>query len=179
MAKQPFTTPVRDTVPKVDDTVAVGEDLRFQRRWWTFEKLIWKVFLVLIIADLLGLFGHGWLAKGKASTPDGALSIDYERVERASTPSTMTLHFGPGAIRDDRIRVHVSNTVVKGLGAQRIAPQPATSAIGEDGIDYEFPATGSPAQVEIQLQPTTPGLQTFRIRIPDRPAIEARVLIMP
>src|SRR4051812_21473227 len=119
---QPFITPVRDSVPKVSGDVAVGEDLNFQRKWWRFERAIWAFFLVILIADLLGAFGHGWLAKARRSTQDQTLTLDYERIERANTPSIMRLHFAPSAVRDGRIQVFVSQNVFRALGAQRIAP---------------------------------------------------------
>jgi hypothetical protein len=176
---KPHITPVEDTVPKVAGELAVGENLEFQRRWWTFERIIWSIFLLIVVFDLLGGLGHGWLAQAKAATAGGALTLDYERIERANTPSTMTLHFGPAAIRDGRIQVFVSNSVVQELGAQRIAPQPAVSSVGEDGISYTFPASVSPAEIQIQLQPSDVGLHRFRVRIPQVAAIEARVLVLP
>jgi hypothetical protein len=179
MSEQPLTTPIEDTVAKVAGEVAVGEDLRFQRHWWTFERLIWGAFVIVIICDLLGAFGDGWLAEGTASTPDRALTIDYERIERASTPSTMTLHFGPGAIRDGRVKVFVSDSIVQGLGAQRVSPQPAISGIGANGISYTFPATTGPADVQIGLQPTKPGLQDLEVRVPGEPPISTSVFVMP
>jgi hypothetical protein len=179
MTKQPFTSPVEDSVPKVDNEAAVGEDLAFQRRWWVFERVIWSVFLVVIVCDLLGLFGQGWLANAKASTPDKTLIIDYERIERASTPSTLTLHFGPAAIRNGHVQVYVSDSVTKALGAQRISPEPAVSAIGSGGISYTFPATLSPANVDIQLQPTLIGRHTFRIQALGEPPIDASVFVVP
>jgi len=179
MTTQTHTTPVEDTVPRVADELAVGENLAFQRRWWTFERIIWPIFLLIVVFDLLGGLGHGWLAKAKATTAGGALTLDYERIERANTPSTMTLHFSPAAIRDGQIKVFVSDSVVQELGAQRIAPQPAVSAVGEHGINYTFAATVSPAEVQIQLQPSDPGIHRFRLRIPEVAAIEARVLVLP
>lgn len=179
MAKDPVIAPVEDTVPKVGDEVAVGENLAFQRRWWTLERFLWPVFLLIILADLLGLLGHGWLAKAKAADPSGTLSVDYERIERANTPSTMTLHFGPGAIRDGRIGIFVSDTVVQELGAQRIAPQPLTSTIGNGGIRYTFSASSGPAEMQIQLQPAYPGVHRFRVQLADDAPIDARVFVVP
>lgn len=179
MPELPFTTPVTDTVPKVAGELAVGEDLDFQRRWWVFERLIWGVFVMVIVCDLLGLFGNGWLSKAVASVPDGSLRVEYEWVARASTPSTMTLHFGPGALRDGRVQVYVSDAIVQGLGAQRVAPQPASSIIGDEGIRYTFPVSASPAQVQIQLEPTAPGPHHFRVQIPGKPPIDAAVFVLP
>jgi hypothetical protein len=179
MTQQPSTSPVEDSVPKVGGEVAVGENLPFQRRWWMFERFIWGFFFVLIVCDLLGLFGQGWLAKARATVPDGALRVDYERIERASTPSTMTLHFGPTAIQNGRVQVYISDSIVKGLGAQRISPQPAISAIGDKGISYTFAATHSPAEVDIQLQPSGVGPHAFRIETPHEPPIAASIFVMP
>ena len=64
MAKEKLLDPLKgDEVPKVDNAVAVGEDLEFQERWWTFERVIWSFFALILLADMLGAFGRGWLAK--------------------------------------------------------------------------------------------------------------------
>ncbi len=64
MADSTETRPVEDTVPKVDNEVAVGEDLPFQRKWWKFENAVWIVFSIVILLDLLGVFGRGYLREG-------------------------------------------------------------------------------------------------------------------
>jgi hypothetical protein len=174
----PAVTPIDDTVPKVDD-LAVGEDLVFQRRWWRFERGIWGVFLIVILCDLAGLLGHGWLANATAATPDGALKSDYERIERSNSPSTMTVHFAPSAVRNGHVQLFVGTSVITGLGAQRIAPQPAVSAIGSGGVTYLFPVTRGPAEVEFQLQPDAPGIHRIHLETPGEPAIDKRVLVLP
>ena len=179
MPQQPFTKPIEDSVEKSGGKVAVGEDLKFQRKWWRFERIVWSLFVVLIICDVLGVFGRGWLANAQRATPDGALRLEYERIERASTPSVMTLHFGPAAIRNGRIQFYISDSIVKPLGAARISPQPAVSTVGNDGISYIFPATQSPADVQISLEPTAPGAHTFRIQMPGEAPIEGNIVVMP
>lgn len=159
--------------------IAVGENLEFQRKWWRFERVLWSLFLLLLLCDLLGLFGRGWLARAKRETADHALTLDYERIARASTPSIMTLKFGSAAIRDGRIQVFVSDSLVKPLGAQRIAPQPAVSAVGDGGITYTFDATRAPAMVQIQLEPSFPGLHDFRIQSLGSQPIEAHIFVVP
>ena len=52
------TQPVTDSVPKINDELAVGEDLAFQRRWWRFENAVWIFFALLVILDLIGAFGR-------------------------------------------------------------------------------------------------------------------------
>src|ERR1700761_999470 len=100
MPTQTETNPVEDTVPKIDGELAVGSDLEFQRKWWRFSSFIWKFFALVIVADLFGCFGRGPLAHATAETPDKTLVVNYERIERFSTPSILRVNFGPKAIRD-------------------------------------------------------------------------------
>lgn len=179
MADIPFQTDVADSVPKVKNEVAVGEDLEFQRKWWRFERIIWPILLAIVVIDMLGGFGRGWLAKAQKSTPDKAMTLQYERIARASTPSVMTFKFTEKAIHDSRIVLYVSDSVVKPLGAIRIAPQPAMSNVGDGGITYVFPASKGPSMVQIQLEPSFPGPHPFTVRIDGEPPIEASVFVMP
>jgi hypothetical protein len=172
------TSAVEDSVPKVEE-IAVGENLDFQRRWWRFERAIWTFFLLILAADVLGLFGRGWLAKAQRTDSTHTLTLDYERVERASTPSIMTFHFTSSAIRNGRVQVFVSEDIVKALGAQRIAPQPESSTIGEGGVTYVFPATEAPATVQIQLEPSFPGIHHFRTQAAGGQAIEGSIAVVP
>lgn len=176
---QPFIQPVKDSVPKIAGDVAVGEDLEFQRKWWKFERVIWIFFLLILACDVLGVFGRGWLAKAKRSTPDQALTLSYERIERASTPSMMTLRFGPSAVHDRRIQVFVSESVIRSLGARRISPEPQTSVLTAQGITYTFLATPAPTTMEIQLQPSFPGTHHIRVQVAGSEPIRATIFVVP
>ena len=179
MIKPPPTQPVKDSVPKINDEVAVGEDLKFQRRWWKFENAIWIIFVIIVILDLCGAFGRGPLAKANLRTHDGSLDITYERIERFSTPSILTVNFGQNAIHDGKVQLWVSNSLVKGLGNLRIVPQPADSVIGQDGILYTFPVTRTPASIEFALSPASPGMDELRLLVPGFQEAKMRVIIMP
>jgi hypothetical protein len=112
------TEPVHDSVARVNDELAVGSDLKFQRRWWKFERGVWIFFTLLIVLDVLGVFGRGPLAKARMRAGDGSVDVTWERVERHGTPSYMTVHFGPAAIRDGKVRLWVSESLIKELGNQ-------------------------------------------------------------
>jgi uncharacterized membrane protein YcaP (DUF421 family) len=171
--------PVGDTVPKVDNAIAVGEDLEFQRGWWKFENFVWTVFAGVLLADVAGLLGNGPLAHVKRATADGSLLVQYDRIERETTPVELTVQPGPGALKDGKLTLFVSDSLIKELGAQRVAPQPAVSAIGNGGITYEFPATGAPASIHFGLQPSAMGVHEIRIGLPGGEQVEAKVLVLP
>ncbi len=178
---QKLIDPVNDDqVPKVDNAVSVGEDLKFQERWWTFERVVWIFFLLVLVADALGVFGRGWLAKAEDHRAASGIDIFYERVERAETPSVMRVALRPDAVVNGKAQLFVSESVVKKLGAQRIAPQPESSAIGNGGITYTFAVDpAKPGDVEIGMQPEAPGVVHFTVQVPGKEAVTERVVVMP
>jgi hypothetical protein len=179
MAQIPFTQPVEDSIAKVDDEVDVGEDLNFQRKWWRFEKAVWLFFIAIILLDLAGLFGRGPIAKAQRHSADGSIDVKYERIERTSSPSIMTVQFTPSAIHGGKIVLYVSNSVVKQLGAQRVIPQPETTAIGEGGLTYTFPALTPPAAVAFALEPPGPGIYHLTPRVVGGQPVQATVFVVP
>jgi len=157
----------------------VGEDLDFQRRWWRFERIIWSIFALILLCDVLEVFGRGYFAKAERSTVDRTMHLKYERVEREHAPSIMSISFGPSAIRNGEIRLFISESVVKELGAERIIPEPASSKIGNGGITYIFPATAPPATVDIALSPSRPGIHDFTAGVEGAEMVKAKVTVFP
>ena len=179
MPTQAEYKPVTDNVPKVDDTIAVGEDLDFQRRWWKLEKVIWSIFVLILIADLSGALGRGPLANAKAQTSDGTLHVKYERIQRENTSSIMTVLPGAAAIHNGQFQLFVSDSILKQFGAQRIIPQPATSTVGGGGVTYTFPATTTPMTVQFELKPSFIGAHPFTLAVPGSEAIQAKSFVLP
>jgi hypothetical protein len=172
-------SPVEDTVPKVNDEIAVGEDPDFQRRWWKFESAVFIIFTILVVLDLLGAFGRGPLAKAHEATPDGAMNVTYERIERTGTPSVLKVEFGNSAIKANTIQLWANENLVTKLGNKQIAPQPAKSVIGDDGIHYTFDATKQPAATVFSLQPSAPGLYGLTLRVSGSSELHFSILVMP
>jgi hypothetical protein len=173
------TKPVEDTVSKVNDELAVGSDLDFQRKWWRFTRGLWIVFAAIIVADLLGCFGRGVVANARIQTRDGAMDVKYERIERFSTPSILRVQFGSSAIHDGKVQLWISDSFIKSLGNQRVVPQPSTSVIEQNGISYSFPASGVPAAVEFELEPLAPGLYHVGLRVPGSEELDPAIFVMP
>ncbi len=179
MSTEVETKPVTDSVAKTGGAVAVGEDLAFQQAWWKFERVVWVFFALILVADVSGLLGRGPLSKAEVHAPDDSLRVKYEKVERANTPSIVTVIPGPTALRDGSLHLFVSNSIVQELGAQRIVPQPATSTLGSGGVTYTFPATSLPMTVQIALQPSFVGSHPFRMGVPGQDAVQGKVLVLP
>jgi hypothetical protein len=179
MVTKPSTTPVSQYTPKVNNEIEVGEDLGFQRKWWRFENSVWIFFTLVIVLDLAGLFGRGPIAKAERRAADGTIDLKYERIERTDSPSIFTIDFGPSAIHDGKIKLFISESLVKGLGTQRVVPAPTEAAVGEGGLTYTFPASKPPATVDLALQPLGPGLYQFTIGVVNAQPIQAKVFVVP
>ena len=173
------TKPIEDSVPKINDELAVGSDLEFQRRWWRWENGIWVFFAVIVVADLLGCFGRGPLAKAHARTNDGTMNITYERIERFSTPSILTVKFGPNASREGAIKLWASDSLVKELGNQRIVPQPDASTLDGHGILYTFQSTSHPDTIQFALQPASAGVHPLTLRVEGAEEFHTNIYVMP
>lgn len=179
-SKKLFDPVSGDEVPKVDNAVAVGEDLRFQERWWTFERIVWIVFGFILLADVLGVFGRGWLAKAELKNENSGMQVKYERVQRAMTPSVVSIQFLPTAVHNGNVQLYVSNSIVKDLGESRVSPQPERSIIGDGGILYSFPTQGrEPLTVDLELQSSFPGVHPFTLQVPGMQATGSHVVVMP
>jgi hypothetical protein len=165
MAPAAETAPVEDTVAKVGNELAVGEDLEFQRKWWKFEKIAWGFFVLLVLLDVAGVFGRGPAAKAHTVSTNRLMNVNYERIERFSTPSILTVHFSPDAVQDGKIYLWVSDSVVTKLGNQRVIPQPSASVTGNGGIFYTFLAAPLPNSVEFALEPAGPGVSQIQMRV--------------
>lgn len=180
MSGTEFNAPVIDSVPKIDNEVAVGEDLEFQRQWWRFEKITWAVFGVILILTILGVFGRGPVAKTSKSSVDANLQLKYDRIQRTGTPSDLDIEFGPGAIHNGQIHLFLSESVITKLGAQRISPQPEKSEVGNGGVTYTFAATHYPANVVISLAPSGPGSFKFTVLLPDEgSSLSEKIIVVP
>lgn len=173
------TKPVEDTVAKVDNELAVGSDIEFQRKWWKFEHVAWVFLTILIGLDIAGVFGRGPVAKAKIEAPDHSYTVSYERIERYSTPSIMDIQFRAPAVQSGKIQLWVSSTLVKGLGNQRVIPQPETSSLVHGGLLYTFAAATPPNSVEFDLQPAAAGIYHLKIAVPGHGEVQPTVYVVP
>ncbi len=180
MPEVAFSTPTKtNDVSRVNDEVSVGEDLQFQRKWWSFERFVWSFFALIIVLDLAGAFGRGPLANHQLKASDGSIDVKYERIAREETPGILDVKFGPSVIENGKIKLFISQSVVEELGNQRVVPAPETSAVGGGGLTYTFAATSLPASVQFALQPARPGIFHFVMQVVGAQPIHGTVVVMP
>lgn len=173
------TRPIDDSVPKVNDELAVGSDLEFQHRWESLENIVWIFLVIFLLLSLVGFFGRGPMANVKAKSADGSMEVDYERFERFSTPSVMTVKIAPTAIHNGTVELWVGEALVNPLGNQRVIPQPDKSQVGNGGVLYSFPASQGQASIEFQVQPSKIGKTELKMRIPGYSELDLNIYVFP
>ena len=77
----------------------IAQDLAFQRREWTIQRVAWAVMALVALAGLLGLFG-GAGPLTRAAAGNGALRLDYARFERKHAPTELRLQVAAGVAGD-------------------------------------------------------------------------------
>jgi hypothetical protein len=179
MSSHPDTEQIQDSVAQVDNEIAVGEDLEFQRKWWRFENIVWVVLTLVLLLDLLGAFGRGYLANATLRAKDDSVRVRYERIERFKTPSILTVDLGPSAVRDGKVSLWVSESLVTDLGNQRVIPQPLNSVVGDGGTSYTFEAADHPTSVQFALEPSTIGLCNLSLGVRGREVLHMKIFVMP
>ena len=179
MPVQTETKPISDSVPKVNDEIAVGSDLAFQRRWWSFERGVWIFLTILLVMAVLGCFGRGPVAQAHQRAKDGSLDLRYERIERFGTPSEVTVGLSPGAAHAGRIKLWVSDELVKPLGNRLVIPEPLSSELSGAGIQYTFPAVAPPYSVEFSLEPEAIGVHDVTFRAEGAEPVRLRIYVLP
>lgn len=131
------------------------QDLDFQRREWRAERLGWALMLIAAVAALLGLLGPGPASWVTAGEKGGALWVEYHRFERFKAPTALTVHVGPGAIRDGKVRVHISQSLMEPLDMATVTPQPDAVEAQGDQLIYTFAVAPSDAPTSLSFSGTT------------------------
>lgn len=152
----------------------------FQRRVWAVERAAWLGLALVVGAGLLGALGRGGpLSDAEATTPDGALRIRYERVQRllASTIIQVeALRPPPGGT----LELRLGQDILDGWQLQDMTPPPAASR-GEAGalvLGFAVAAGGAPVVVLV-ARPNRMGLATVTVSAGGGPAARLRVLVWP
>lgn len=177
MSEVAFEKSVEDSVPRINKEVAVGEDLAFQRRWWRFETTMWWVIAALLLLNLGGVFGRGPISHARLSNE--AMVLKYDRVERTCTPSMFVVQLQPKVLSKGQFKLHVSQSLVEELGAQRVIPSPVDTAVGSGGLTYTFSSETGPGSIEFALQPARPGIFRLSLQVAGYPALSTRVVVVP
>jgi len=143
-------------------THPVEEDMRLQRRVWRFERIGWVVLLLIIALTLAGLFSKGPLSSVEVSTPDGSLSVKYERFNRNGAGDDMVIR--STGRPDERRDLVLGKELLEGNSLESLNPQPGPSS--SNGGDLVIPMKAdSHGVATLYLSVRSNGIGLFRAHV--------------
>lgn len=119
-----------------DRDYPVQEFMRVQQRHWRLERIGWVVFLLIVLLTALGGFSKGALSLTTARSADGALTVDYQRFERNSAASEITVRLQgePGEV----MQLELTGDLLDKFSIEGIQPEPLNSESVHGGLRWSF-----------------------------------------
>lgn len=153
--------------------VEIDNDVIFQRRVWTAQRLGWLIVGVVIAASLAGLFGTGPLSG--ASAEMAGLRLEYERFGRLRQ-STKLKFLVSSAQHEPQIAL--GRDYLDSVLVQTITPQPVRTEVDGQWLVYRF-AGAPPVSVTFTLNPEEFGGLRGTLRTPSGEIISFHQFIYP
>ena len=167
-------------VAQVGGEVEVGFDSKFEDKWWIFEKSMWAVYVLFLLASISGILGRGLISKKTVANADKTFTVKYERIAHFHTPAEMTIHIAPGAVRNREAKLWVGGALLNQMLIRGIVPSPAQQVPAGAGLDLTFPAQfDGAAKIVIAFQPSSVGTFTSEVGVPDGPLLHLSTLVLP
>lgn len=135
----------------------LNEDISFQEREWTAERIGWVALFVLLALAVLGLFGNGPISWTSATSDSGALEVSFERFGRRGGTQSVTLRAEASAASEGAWEIDISSDYLGAVRVDAMTPQPDSVAAVPGGSRYTFlqASDGADLEVEFSLTPTS------------------------
>ncbi|MCI0747666.1 MAG: hypothetical protein L0Y58_19855 [Verrucomicrobia subdivision 3 bacterium] len=159
----------------------VGQDLKFERRWWKFERTGWILLALVLLFAILGYLGPGPLTKHVAGTRGGPLWLEYHRYERYHAPVDLRVHIGAVAARGKELQLWIDREYVDAVSMEDVEPQPESVELKNERFVYTFKVSETPrtAKILFQFKPNKFGKTPGRLGIVDGPEVRFTHLFYP
>jgi len=135
----------------------LDQDLAFERRQWTVQRVGWWLMLLAVVLGLLGLFGTGPLSSATARG-DG-VTVDYERFVRRHGEGELTIAIAPNQAQNGQVEVWLADAWLDAVTIEGISPEPASQHPSGDRQVYVFEVAdpARPFTVRIDYRPQEMG----------------------
>jgi hypothetical protein len=158
------------------------EDLpSFQKKEWRIQRIGWAVWVLILLAGMLGLVGMGPLSSTSATASDDTLTLEYDRFVRYHQPTKLHVMLRPNNQTGDPIRLSISQPLLDRLQISRIEPEPQRRELSNDGVVYSFPTASAVEQARIRfhVQYEAIGSSTGRIALLGRESVTFHQFVYP
>jgi hypothetical protein len=145
--------------PKRIDGIEIEQDLDFQRKSWTVQRVSWVIMVVIAVAGLLGLFGGGPLSDATAGNAQ-TLRVDYQRLVRQSATEKFGITPGSTAMGSgSTVSVWLDREWMSKHELRGMVPEPESTSVAADRVTYHFRIDSLlPSKIELDMETRAIGL---------------------
>lgn len=154
----------------------IGEDPSFQRRAWRLERMAWIAMSFVILAGLIGAFGHGPLSY--ATAHGRGVLLDYQRILRTGLEYELILRLHDEAQGSTSMRV--DKALLDAFSLLDVQPTPARNTSDRDGLVIAWEPKGQgPSEIVLRVKPRIPlGLVAGVIAVGES-RVALRMVVLP
>lgn len=164
---------------KRPDDLQIEERMDHQRREWRAEGIAWWVMGALLLAALLGLFGHGPLSRVHAGNANG-LSVEFDRLQRANAPAELAFRIDESLVRQGEARLRIDDGLLRHMHIESIMPEPDRAEVRAGAVDFVFVvAEGGDARGTVRYRPVSFGRRSGRVSTPGAPPVPVDHFVYP
>lgn len=136
-------------MPTREGGLEIHENIEMERRHWLYERVAWAVMALIVLAEVLGVFGTGVLSHATAAASRDGLRVEYNRFWRMGAPTRLRVHLPSGSAEAGEIRVWLDRGYLSDVDVQQVTPQPEHVEVRADRLTYGFRAGDAMATAEI------------------------------
>ena len=163
------------------EDIEAGCDPQFERHWWRIQRIIWSILVLVLLAGVVGLFGHGPLSEATVHPPGSQVQVHYDRLARRETPSLLKLTLEKAVVASGEVRIHLNRALLDQMELKQIVPPPLSTEPLSDGARFIFqtdPTRDSAILCFIE-NPTVPGFVDGVITIEGAEPVHIRQFVYP
>lgn len=151
-------------VKQVGD-LELEQDLKFEKKEWTAQRLGRAMMGLIVVAALLGLFGGGPLSLTEVKHPDGDFSLTYERFGRRGTTSNLIVEIDPKTVSGGEATLWLSTAYLDNLRLENVHPMPDEVSITPTGYLYTFLVEQEDASLVVTLDLTIDAMGVKKVAV--------------
>jgi hypothetical protein len=137
----------------------IAEDLKFEKRQWTVERIGLLVMVAFIVAAILGAFGKGVFSKKIIEAADNSLSMEFDRFARLDAQTDLKLQVANKGSADPELRLWLDREYMSGFEVKEIYPEPERMDLnaGRTTFVYRVSKQDGPLLIHLILEPNEVG----------------------
>ena len=135
----------------IKTSLDMEDEIDLHKKGWVAQRVGWIIFLLILIAASLGLFGNGLLSKSSAGERNAI--IQYERFTRFESQTELNIQ---AQNVTDGLEVRIPQSYIHSMEVEKMIPEPTRQRLEPDHLVLFFEAEGS-ASVSIVFNPETTG----------------------